>query len=266
MGTERKLAVVTGASRGIGLELARVFARNGYDLVINASDDELREAAADLRNLGGDVTSVVADLSTKEGVDNLWIKLKALQRPVDVVCLNAGVGTGGLFVENDFNRELEAMNLNVVYLVYLAKLTLKDMVARNDGKILFTSSIAAEMPSPYNAVYAATKSFVQSFAEAVRGELKETGKNVTITALQPGPTDTGFFEKAQMENTKVGKDKKDDPADVAQQGFDALMRGDDHVVAGSFKNKAMAGAARFMTEEQKARVHGNLSKPEDLQH
>lgn len=155
------------------------------------------------------------------------------------------------------------MKLNVIYTVYLTKKILLDMVRRNNGKILFNSSIAAEMPSPFNAVYGATKSFIQSFALAIRQEMKETNKNITITALQPGPTDTNFFERAGMQDTVVDHQKKDDPAEVAQDGYDALMEGKDHVIAGSLKNKILAGSARFMTDEQRAKVHGYLNKPDE---
>lgn len=263
---QRKLALVTGASSGIGFELARVFAKNDYDLIIASSSDRISDKAKLLRQYEVEVTPVVADLSTQEGVDSLYGQLSSEGRKLDVAVLNAGVGVGGEFLKTSFTEELNMMNLNMVYLVGLTKKLLNDMVQQEEGKILFTSSIAAEMPGPYYSVYAATKAFVQSFVEAIRYELKDTDKShITITSLQPGPTDTEFFERADMLDTKAGESKKDDPAKVAQQGFDALMSGKDHVVGGSFINKVQSTAAKFMTEAQGAAAQGKSAKPNNLQ-
>ena len=259
----RKLAVITGASVGIGFELARVFAKNGFDLIINSSSERLRESADELRRLGAEVTEVVADLSTREGVDQLYARMRASERAIDSVVLNAGVGVGGAFTDTSFEEELTVMNLNVVNTVYLAKLVLKDMVARNDGRILITSSIAGEMPGPYYAVYAASKAFLQSFSEALHYELKDLGHRVTVTALQPGATETEFFERADMLDTKVGESKKADPAKVAQDGFDALMAGKDHVVSGLL-NKIQVAGGKLMSEQQGAANHGAQAKPNSL--
>jgi len=204
-----QLAVITGASSGIGLELAKVFAEHGFDLLVTAESDRLDAAAEELRQTGARVNAVRADLSTREGVDGLWRAIQGVGRPADVVCINAGIGSGGPFVETDLDRELRLVQLNVASVVHLAKHVVRDMHARNDGKILFTSSIAAEGPAPFEAVYAASKAFVQSFAEALRNELKET--NVVVTALQPGATDTDFFARADMLDTKVGAGPKSDP-------------------------------------------------------
>jgi len=261
----KPLAVITGASSGIGFELARVFGENGYDLIINSDSDKIVDSANQLRGQGYDVQEVRADLSTREGVDTLYSHISTSGREVDTLVLNAGVAAGGEFLKNDFESELYSMNLNMVYLVYLAKKVLRDMAARNEGKVLFTSSIAAEMPGPYYAVYAASKSFVQSFAEAIRYELKDTNKNITITSLQPGPTDTNFFERGDLTDTEVGQKEKDDPAQVAKQGFDALMEGKDHVVAGSFMNKVQASGSKFMTEEMRAAAHAKQTKPNSLE-
>lgn len=260
----RKLAVITGASAGIGFELAKVFAENDFDLVINSGSERINDSATELQGLGVEVTSVSADLSTREGADELYRKVSSLGRPVDVLALNAGVGQGGEFININFEDELNLMNLNMVYLVYLTKKFLNDMVGRNEGKILFTSSIAAQMPGPYYAVYAASKAFVESFAQAIRFELKDTGKNITVTALQPGPTDTEFFARADMEETKVGHDdSKADPAKVAKDGFEALMSGKDHVVSG-LKNKVMATAGKIIPETQNAKLQGGMAKPDSL--
>lgn len=257
----RKLALITGASSGIGFELARVFAKNDYDLIVTSSTDKITDKAKILRQYEVDVTEVIADLATAEGVDTLWSKIN---RPLDVAVLNAGVGAAGEFVKTNFKDDLTVMNLNMVYLVDLSKRILQDMVIRNEGRMLFTSSIAAEMPGPYYATYAASKAFLQSFVEAIRFEMEDTKKNVVITSLQPGPTDTNFFKRANMQNTEAGKGKKDDPAEVAQQGFDALMSGKDHVVGGSVKNKVQSTAAKFMTESQAAAAHAKSSRPDNL--
>lgn len=260
----RPLALITGASTGIGYELAKVFAENKYDLIINSSSDKINEAASDLRNMGCEVKSIVADLATREGVDQLLTSIQG--RKLDVLVVNAGVGVGGEFINTNFEEELNVMNLNMVYAVYLTKQVLKDFVARDEGKILFTSSIAAQMPGPYLSVYAASKAFLQSFAQAIRYEMEDLGKNVTITALQPGPTDTEFFSRAHMEDTMVGEAKKDDPAKVARDGFEALMKGEDHIVGGSLKNKVQATLGKVIPETQGARAHSQQAKPNELKH
>lgn len=255
----KQFAVVTGASDGIGYELAKQFAQNGFDLLITAEDVAITQAARDIEALGANVEAVQTDLATYDGVETLYNKMKSSGRPVDAIAINAGVGVGGPFAETDLQEELNLINLNVVSTVHLAKHVVKDMVARGQGRILFTSSIAALMPGPFEAVYAASKSFVQSFSEALRNELKDQG--VTVTALQPGPTDTNFFHRADMDDTKAGASKKDDPAQVAKQGFDALMAGDDHVVAGSLKTKAQAAVTNVLPSTANAAQHRKQAEP-----
>jgi short-subunit dehydrogenase len=258
--TARPLAVVTGASSGIGYELAKQFAQNGFDLVIASGGSRIEKAAEELRALGGKVESVQADLATFDGVEQLYRRIRATGRPVDAAALNAGVGVGGDFAsDTDLPAELNLIDLNVKSPVHLAKRLLPEMVGRGAGRVLFTSSIAATMPGPFQAAYSASKAFLLSFSEAIRNELKDTG--VTVTALMPGPTDTEFFERADMLDTKVGTEEKDDPADVARDGFEALMAGKDHVVAGSVKNKLMAGAAKVLPEAAKAQAHRRMSEP-----
>ncbi|HEV7990337.1 MAG TPA: SDR family NAD(P)-dependent oxidoreductase, partial [Gemmatimonadaceae bacterium] len=184
-------AVVTGASSGIGLELAKQFAEHGFDLLVTAEDEGIEQAAESLRTMGAVADAVRADLATHEGVESLYERIVASGRPIDAIAINAGVGVGGPFVENDLDAELNLIALNVASVVHLTKRVLEDMVARNEGRILFTSSIAAEGPAPYEAVYGASKAFVQSFSEALRDELRNT--NITVTALQPGATETNFF-------------------------------------------------------------------------
>jgi short-subunit dehydrogenase len=256
----RQLALVTGASSGIGFELAKVFAEEDYDLIVAAEDEELDAAARELGRIGPGVESIRVDLAHPEGVERLYAKVAAHGRPVDALCLNAGIGAGGEFArETELAKELRLIDLNVRSTVHLAKLALADMVARDAGRVLFTSSVASTMPGSYQAVYNASKSFVQSFAEAIRNELKDTG--VTITALMPGPTETEFFERAEMEDTKVGAGDKDDPAEVARQGFDALMAGKEKVVAGSLKNKLQTAVAGVIPDSTKAEMHRKMAEP-----
>jgi len=258
--TPRPLALVTGASSGIGLELARQFASNGFDLVIAAEDAELDPARAELESLGGSVEAVRADLATEAGVDELWDRVKGIGRALDAVVLNAGVGAGGPFTENELARELQVIDLNVRGTVHLAKHAAVAMVAAGRGRIMFTSSIASTMPGTYQAVYNGSKAFVQSFAVALREELEDTG--VTVTSLMPGPTETEFFERAEMSDTPVGgTDAKDDPADVAKQGFEAMMKGEEQVVAGSLTTKLQGRAGRFVPDAVKAKAHGLMAKP-----
>jgi uncharacterized protein len=213
-----RFAVVTGASSGIGYELARVFAKNGYDLLVTAEND-LSEAVREFESLGTGVSSVQADLAKYEGVEKLWAAIQSTGRQVDAIAINAGVGVGGSFLETDLQQELNLIELNVTSTVHLAKRIVQDMAPRRSGRILFTSSIAGTMPTPLEAVYGASKAFVLSFSQSLRHELKDLG--ITVTALQPGPTDTNFFHRAGMDNTKVGSEGKytNNPAEVAEQGF-----------------------------------------------
>jgi short-subunit dehydrogenase len=260
--TEKKpLALVTGASSGIGLELARQFAENGYDLVVTAEDAGLTAAAAELRGTGAQVQPVQVDLRTPDGVTSLYAAATADGRFLDAVALNAGVGRGGAFIDNPLADEQEIIDLNITSTVHLAKLVLKDMAARGAGKVLITSSIASTMPGSFQAVYNASKSFLQSFAEALQEELKDTG--VTITSLMPGPTDTNFFHRAEMDDTRVGQGAKDDPAQVAKQGFEALMDGDAKLTAGSLKTKAQGVANKVLPDKLKAVAHRQMAEPED---
>src|SRR5215218_952720 len=257
----RPLAVVTGASSGIGLELAKQFASNGYDLVVAAEDAELAPAAAEVQALGVQVEAVQVDLATDEGVEELNRRITATGRPVAAVALNAGVGAGGAFANGtSLEDELRIIDLNVRSTVHLAKHVVPDMVARDEGRILFTSSIASTMPGAFQAVYNASKSFVQSFALALRNELKDTG--VTVTSLVPGPTDTEFFERAEMMDTAVGtSDSKDDPADVAKDGFEALMAGKERVVSASMTTKAQGRMSRVLPDAAKAEMHRKMAEP-----
>ncbi|HEX8050248.1 MAG TPA: SDR family NAD(P)-dependent oxidoreductase [Solirubrobacterales bacterium] len=256
----RPFAVVTGASSGIGFELAKVFAENGFDLLITAEDEEIDAAQRELNQLTASVECTREDLSTEQGVERLYERIEATARPVDVLCLNAGIGEGGDFArETSLRKELRLIDLNVRSTVHLCKLVVKDMVARDEGRILITSSIASTMPGSFQAAYNASKSFVQSFALALRNELKDTG--LTVTSLMPGPTDTEFFERAGMEDTPIGEGPKDDPADVARQGFEALMAGKERVVSAGLKTKAQEAAAKVLPDSVKAELHRKQAQP-----
>jgi short-subunit dehydrogenase len=258
--SSKPFAVVTGASSGIGRELARQFAQHDYDLLITAEDAELAVAANELRALGVHVEAVQADLATPDGVSEVARAVEAQRRPVDALALNAGRGAGGRFIsETPLEDELEIVDLNCRSTVHLAKLLLPAMVARGAGRVLITSSIASTMPGAYQAVYNASKSFTQSFALAIREELSDTG--VTVTSLMPGPTDTEFFERADMLDTPIGAGDKDPAALVAEQAFAGMMNGDERVTAGSLKSKIQAKAGRFVPDSVKAKMHGVMAKP-----
>jgi short-subunit dehydrogenase len=263
-GDGRGLAVVTGASSGIGFELAKVFAAEGFDLIVAAEDEELNSASHDLQQAGAGVEAVRVDLATPEGVRELSSRVQVAGRPVEALALNAGRGAGGAFAtETELADELEIVDLNCRSTVHLCKLLLPAMVERGQGRVLFTSSVAATIPGAFQAVYNASKSFVQSFALALRNELKDSG--VSVTALMPGPTETEFFAVAEMDangkNTAVGSGEKDDPAEVARQGYEALMAGEERVVGGSWKNKAQVAAGRFMPDSAKAEMHRKMAEP-----
>jgi short-subunit dehydrogenase len=253
------LAVVTGASSGIGRALAAVFVEEGFDVVVCAEGADIAAAGHELGVAGRRVTTVQADLATFEGVEQLVSAAQGVGMPIDALAVNAGVGTGDRFIDRQLEEHLRLIALNVTGAVHLTRRLLPAMVERGRGRLLFTSSIAATMPAPYESTYGASKAFLQSFSQALRHELAGTG--VTVTALMPGPTETRFFERAGLEHTWVGQSKKDDPAEVARQGFEAMMAGKDHVVAGSFRNRVQAGAARVLPERASAAAHARMAKP-----
>jgi uncharacterized protein len=252
----RPLAVVTGASAGIGYELAKLCAQKGFDLVLAADQPKVRQAADDCRALGASVEAVEADLATLDGVDRLYAAIKG--RPVDALLANAGHGLGHGFLDQDFAEARHVVDTNITGTIYLIQKVGRDMRARGQGKILITGSIAGFMPGSFQAVYNGTKAFIDSFSFALRNELKDTG--VTVTCLMPGATDTEFFERADMMDTSVGQGSKDDPADVAKTGFEAMMRGDGDVVSG-WKNKLTTALAAVTPAGMLAEQHRKMAEP-----
>jgi short-subunit dehydrogenase len=249
------LAVVTGASSGIGYELAKLCATNGFDLIV-AADEPLDQAAEAFRRLGANVETAVVDLATRPGVDTLVRTIG--ERTVDALIANAGHGLGQAFLDQDFEEIEHVIDTNITGTIYLIHQIAWKMRERGAGKILITGSVAGFMPGTYHAVYNGTKAFIDSFAYALRAEIKESG--VTVTCLMPGATDTEFFQRAGLTDTRVGQDKKDDPADVAKDGFDAMMKGDADVVSG-WKNKVQTTIANVTPAEVLAEQHRKMAEP-----
>lgn len=246
---------------GIGYELAKVFAEEGHNLILVARhEQDLANAKSTLESAGIDVITIVKDLFEPDAAFELYDEIKQRGLLVDNLVNNAGQGEYGLFAETDIRRELAIVQLNIASLIVLTKHFLQEMIDRGEGKILNLSSIASKTPGPWQAVYHGTKAFVQSFTEALRSEVKD--HHITVTALLPGATDTDFFNKAGMESSKVvqDKDKLADPAKVARDGYDALMKGDDKVISG-FKNKMMVAGSNMMPDNVAADMMKKQQEP-----
>ena len=253
-----KFAIITGASTGIGFELATLAAKDGYDILVVADEALIDAAAQDFKQFGTDVQSLQADLSTIEGVDQLLAATSG--RTIDLVCANAGRGLGKAFLDQDLAEWRKVVDTNVMGTAYLLQKVLPPMVARNAGKVLVTGSIAGYIPGAFQAVYNGTKSFVDSFVAAIQNEIKDAD-GVTLTNLMPGPVDTEFFDRAHMMDTDVGTDpKKSDPADVAKDGWDALMSGKSAVVSG-WKNKIQSAVANVTPNAVLAEMHRKMAEP-----
>ncbi|HET9627272.1 MAG TPA: SDR family NAD(P)-dependent oxidoreductase [Kofleriaceae bacterium] len=259
--TDRKFAVITGASSGIGLELARQCAANDFDILVCAEDTAIHHVAS---SIDPRAVAVQANLATHDGIEHLVTAITGAGRPVDALLLNAGVGVGGRFIETDLDAELNMIALNCVHTVAVAKRIVPAMAARGQGRVLITGSVVSTSPAPYQAVYGATKAFVMSFGEALRYELKDAG--VTVTVLQPGATDTDFFARGDMLDTKVGQAEKDDPALVAKRGFEAMMDGKDAVLGGAFKSRLQGMANEVLPETFKAKQVAKTSEPGSGKH
>ncbi|HMI91317.1 MAG TPA: SDR family NAD(P)-dependent oxidoreductase [Polyangiales bacterium] len=252
----RPLAIVTGASSGIGFELAKCCAADGFDLLIAADEPEIQEAARTLRSVGGNVDAVQADLATLQGVETLYQAVGG--RPVSALLANAGRGLGHAFLEQNFDEVRHVIDTNVTGTVYLIQKVGRDMRARGEGRILITGSIAGLMPGTFQAVYNGTKAFLDSFAFALRAELKDSG--VTVTCLMPGATETEFFERADMLDTKVGAGKKQPADEVAKAGYAAMKNGEGDVVTG-WQNKLRAAMAHITPAGVLAEQHRRMAEP-----
>ncbi|MGV9910212.1 SDR family NAD(P)-dependent oxidoreductase [Streptomyces tendae] len=258
--SHRPLALVTGASAGIGHELAKLFAINGFDLVATGRSEHTDQAAADLARHGVHVTPVRADLSRSEGVETVWRAVEETGRPLDAAVLNAGRSIGGAFLDTDLDDELSLISLNVTSVVHIAKRVARHMAAHGDGKILITSSLSATLPTPYETVYGPSRAFTRMFALGLREELKEHG--VSVTCLMPGATDSDFHARAGMNNTAFGTGaKKNSRKEVARQGFVAMMEGRAEIVGGDAATKRTAIEHRFLPETYKAARHATKAKP-----
>jgi short-subunit dehydrogenase len=259
----KQYALVTGATSGIGLELAKLLAANNYDLIIvSRNQDNLNRVSSELtEQYKVEVISLAKDLSLQNGPFEIYEEVTSRGITVNILVNDAGQGQYGEFIDTDIDRELQIIQLNIAAYVILTKCFLKEMVARNEGKILNVSSIGGEMPGPLQAVYHATKAFVTSFSEAVRQEVKETA--VTITLLEPGVTDTDFFRKASQEDAKMVKEGSlADPAKVAKDGYEALMAGKDKIISG-FMNKAMVATSNILPDTAVAANMHKMMEPTD---
>jgi short-subunit dehydrogenase len=252
----RPLAVVTGASTGIGFELAKCCALNGFDLIVAADEPSINQAAKVFERYGRSAQPVEADLATEAGVDRLYAA--TMGRPVEALLANAGRGLGNSFLEQDFCRVRHVIDTNITGTIYLIRRVGKDMHARGRGRIMITGSIAGFVPGAYSAVYNGTKAFLDSFSYALRAELKDSG--VTVTCLMPGLTDTEFFERAQMQDTILSKSTKDDPAEVAAAGFQAMMRGHAGVVTG-WKSRLQSAFVALTPPSVLAEQFGKRAQP-----
>ena len=245
--TKRPLAVVTGASTGIGYELARCCAENDFDLIVAADEVEIESAAGHFRDMGANVEAIKADLATIEGVETLYAATKG--RQIDALLANAGIGLGHGFLDQDFNDVIRVIDTNITGTLYLIHRVGRDMRGKKAGRILITGSIAGYTPGTFQAVYHGTKAFIDSFSYALRNELKDSG--VTVTCLMPGATETEFFDRAGLSDTKVGQASKDNPADVAEAGFKAMMDGEADLVYG-WQNKLQTTMANVTSAEKLA--------------
>jgi short-subunit dehydrogenase len=254
------LAVVTGASNGIGYQLAAELARRGFDLLVTGRSQAIQATAAERTRLGGATTAVQADLSDYEGVEKLWQAITDLQQPVEVAEVHAGAGLGGAFRDDTLDDELHLISFNVASVVHLTKHLTDAMTARGRGRLLITSSTAAAAPTPYETVYGPSRAFTRNFALGLREELR--GSGVTVTVFSPGATNSDFHARAGMKDTAFGPGEgKNDTAEVARQGIEALLAGRAEIIAGDRASKRIALINRLLPETLKAARHARMTKP-----
>lgn len=254
----RPIAVVTGASTGIGYELAKCCAEDGKDLIIAADEEEIYNAAETLRLMGANVLAVEADLSEMRGVELLWDAIGSCGAPVEYLLANAGRGLGRGFLDQEFGEIQRVVDTNITGTLHLLHKVGDAMRQRERGRILITGSIAGFIPGTYQAVYNGSKAFLDSFSYALRHEL--WGSGVSVTCLMPGATETEFFERADMMDTKIGQSRKADPAEVARMGYSAMMKGDGEVIVG-WQNKLRAAIAQFLPKDATAEMHRRSAEP-----
>lgn len=261
MENSQKYALITGATSGIGYELAKLFAKDKYNLVIIARDEaELARTADELQGEGIQVRTIAKDLFDRTSAKEIYDEVKSNGIHVDVLVNDAGQGYYGKFEETELDKEIDIIELNIISSISLTKLFLKDMLARKEGMILNVGSIAGEAPGPYQSVYHGTKAFINSWSAAIRNELKDS--NITVTVLLPGATDTDFFNKADMQDSKILDSKLSNPEDVAKDGYEALMSGDDKVISG-LKNKFQAALANVLPDSAASATMGKQQEPKD---
>lgn len=261
MENNQKYALITGATSGIGYELAKLFAKDKYNLVIVARDSSaLERTAAELQSGGIQVHTIAKDLFLRESAQEIYNEVRSKGVHIDVLVNDAGQGHYGKFEDTDLDKEIDIIQLNIISCITLTKLFLKDMLAKNEGKILNVGSIAGEAPGPYQSVYHGTKAFVNSWSAAIRNELKDS--NISVTALLPGATDTDFFNKAEMQDSKILDSKLSKPEDVAKDGYEALMSGDDKIISG-MKNKVQAAMANVLPDSMASETMGKQQEPKD---
>lgn len=261
MERKNRYALITGATSGIGYELAKQFAKNGYDLVIvSRNHEELKNKEEEFKAFGVNVISMSKNLFSQDDVYAIYSALQLHGISPEILVNDAGQGVYGKFQDTDIHREINIINLNIISVILLTKLFLKDRLTKGSGKILNLASIASKAPGPWHSVYHGTKAFVLSWSEAIREELKDTG--ITVTALLPGPTDTDFFNKADMNRSKIVEDKESlaSPEQVAEDGYNALMNGDDKIISG-FKNKLTVAMTNLETDDMAAYRMGEMQKP-----
>lgn len=261
MNNTKKLVLITGASSGLGFELAKLFANDGYDVAMSGSSDRIYNSAREIEKLGVEAFPFQADASTYDGVENFWSFVEGKNRPIDAAVLNLGISIGGAFLDNDLQEELKLIDINISGMVHMAKRVSQHMVANKSGDILIVSSLSATLPTPYETVYGPSKAFGFMFAEALREELKEN--NINVTAMLPGATNTDFHHNAGMDSTYFGDENhKNDKELVAKQGYEALKNKIDHVVCGDEDTKKEAEENRITSEEIKAARHAKKAKPQ----
>jgi len=259
MTNQNKTVLITGATSGIGLELARLFAADNYNMVLVSRDEQkLNHVAADLQNMGASrIIIIPKDLSISNAAEEIYQITRQENIHVDVLVNDAGVGEYGYFIDTNIEKELAIIQLNVTAMVHLTKLYLRDMVHKGEGRILQLASVASYQPSPMLAVYAATKAFVLSFSDALAFELKDT--SITVTSLIPNATDTDFFHKAGMEHTKAAQDNPENPTIVAQIGYEALLKGEPHAYAPGVRQ--LVAMSSIMPNENVAKMVEKKMQP-----